>query len=41
MANTFAYAETRAGELRRVALEAVTAARQLGAAEEAASVPGG
>lgn len=29
MANTFAYAETRAGELRRVALEAVTAARQL------------
>ncbi|HET7622027.1 MAG TPA: electron transfer flavoprotein subunit alpha/FixB family protein [Gemmatimonadaceae bacterium] len=29
MANTFAYAETRGGELRRVALEAVTAARQL------------
>ena len=29
MANTFAYAETRAGELRRVALEAVTVARQL------------
>ncbi|HEU4631388.1 MAG TPA: electron transfer flavoprotein subunit alpha/FixB family protein [Gemmatimonadaceae bacterium] len=29
MANTFAYAETRGGELRKVALEAVTAARQL------------
>ena len=29
MANTFAYAETRGGELRRVALEAVTTARQL------------
>lgn len=29
MANAFAFAETRAGELRRVALEAVTVARQL------------
>ena len=29
MANTFAYAETRGGDLRRVALEAMTAARQL------------
>jgi len=29
MANVFAYAETRAGELRRVAFEAVSAARQL------------
>jgi electron transfer flavoprotein alpha subunit len=28
MANTFAYAETRGGELRKVAFEAVTAARQ-------------
>ena len=29
MANTFAFAETRGGELRRVALETVTAARKL------------
>ena len=29
MANTFAFAETRGGELRKVALEAVTVARQL------------
>ena len=28
MANTFAYAEARGGQLRKVALEAVTAARQ-------------
>ncbi len=29
MANIFAYAEARGGELRKVALEAVTAARKL------------
>ena len=29
MANTFAFVESRGGELRRVGLEAVTAARQL------------
>ena len=38
MANTFAFAETRGGELRKVALEAVTVARQLADASGAGEV---